>query len=153
MSHHRLLCMPLVVVGGIALALSACSTTARADEPFPHLMHAKWEMIKAKDEIEDKRWERHRKEVIVDLDIAIEETNKALGFAKAEWKYEGPKEADKYYGEFKEFKHLHMAVVELKEARKEVEGKGHEKYERKEHTIKAIDKAIARVEEAFKDIK
>jgi hypothetical protein len=154
MLHRRQLRVPVVVVlGGIALALSAGPTIAQADEPFPHLMHAKWEMIKAKEEVEDKRWERHRKDIIADLDAAIEETNKALAFGKAEWKYEGPKDAKKVYGEYKEFPHLHHAIVELKEARKEVEGKAHEKYERKEHTVKAIDKAISRLEDAIKDIK
>jgi len=122
MSHRRLFGTPALVALGAALGVVA-PQAARADEgPYPHLVHAMYEMREAKNELKEERFSRARERTIRDLEAAIDEVESALKGAKIEWKYDGPDKPKEYYKEYKDFPHLRHAVRELREARKELEG-------------------------------
>jgi hypothetical protein len=150
MSHRRLALrfVPLALLG-LALVTTAQSSAAAVQAPGRALRAARFEMIQARKEVEEKRFERARREVIRDLDAAIAETERALREAKVPFEYEPPKDI-RYE---REFPHLHRAVVELREARTELKEErfGPERERRK--SIEAIDAAIARLEDAIKLIR
>jgi hypothetical protein len=151
MLHRRLFGKTIVaILMGLPLLVGA--PRAKAQEgPFAHLASALYEMREAKAELKDERFKRHREQAVKDLDTAIEETEKAVKEAKIELRrYEGPKNPKEYYKAYKTFPHLRHAVIELVEAKKEIEREKRGDFGR---AIKAIDVAIARVEEALKDEK
>jgi hypothetical protein len=133
----------------LGLPLLVGAPRARAQEsPFAHLSSALYEMREAKAELKEERFKRHREQAVKDLDAAIEETEKAVKEAKIELRrYEGPKNPKEYYRVYKDCPHLRHAVVELVEAKKEIEREKRGDFGR---AIKSIDVAIARVEEVLK---
>ncbi len=149
---HRHLFGGLLLAAAVGLPLAWLVSQARAAEtPYQHLASALYEMREAKGELKDERFKRHREETIKDLDTAIEETEKALKESKIELKrFEAPKEPKEYYKAYKDFPHLRHAVVELREAKKEIEREKRGEFGR---AVKAIDVAIVKVEEALKDEK
>jgi hypothetical protein len=149
MLHRRLFAKGIVaIVMGASLLVSVPKAKAQ-EGPFGHLAAALYEMREAKAELKDERFKRHREEAIKELDAAIDETEKALKDAKIELKrYEGPKEPKVYYKAYKDFPHLRHSVVELQEAKKDIEREKKGDFVR---AIKAIDVAIVRVEEVLKD--
>jgi hypothetical protein len=138
------------MVVGLPLLGSAPPVMAQ-EGPFAHLEAAIYEMRESKLELKAERFNRHRVEAVRDLDAAIAETEKAIKEAKIELRrYEGPKDPKVYYKAYRDFPHLRHAVVELREAKLEIE-----RAKRREFTraIAAIDIAINRVEAALKDEK
>jgi hypothetical protein len=154
MLHHRLFGMAaLGVIAGLAMFFSATSAVQAQERAYPHLYAAIYEMREAKAELKEERFNRFRERAVKDLDAAIDETEKALKAAKIEYKYEPPKNAKEYYKAYKDYPHLRHAVVELREALKEVkEEKRHDFGGARDHTIKALETAIERVEEALKGV-
>ncbi len=152
MLHRRLFGKSvLAVLFGLPVALTlGYALPAKAEEgPHAHLIAALWEMREAKAELKDERFKKHREQAEKDLDVAIAETEKALKEAKIDWEgYKGPKEPKEYYKAYKDFPHLRHAVVELREAKKDIEREKKFDFGR---AMKAIDVAINRVEEALKD--
>lgn len=147
MSQQRLFGQATLVVL-VGLILSGCASRASAQGPaYQHLFAALYEMKEAKAELKEKRFEATRERAIKDLDAAIEETEKALRDAKIEYKYEGPKNPKEYYKDYKDFPHLRHAVIELREAKKEVK---EEKRFNSERVLKSIDSAIDRIDEVLK---
>jgi hypothetical protein len=145
---HKRLFGKSVVAFLIGLPLLTSALQAKPEGTFEHLSAAIYEMREAKAELKDERFKRHREQAIKDLDIAIEETEKAFKDAKIELRrFEGPKDPKAYYKEFKDFPHLRHAIVDLREAKKEIEREKRTEFSR---AIKAIDVAIDRVEEALK---
>ena len=63
-------------------------------------------------------------------------------------RFEAPKNPKEYYKAYKDFPHLRHAIVELQEAKKEIEREEEGRFVR---AVKAIDVAIAHVEEALKE--
>jgi hypothetical protein len=152
MLHRRLFGKAMLVVFvGLPVALTlGCVRAANAEEgPHAHLIAAIWEMREAKAELKDERFKKHREQAEKDLDVAIAETEKALKEAKIDYEgYKGPKEPKEYYKAYKDFPHLRHAVVELREAKKEIALEKKFDFGR---ATKAIDVAIERVDEALKD--
>jgi hypothetical protein len=141
----------IVALVGLGLCMNAPKARADDREAYPHLIHAIYEMRESLGELKAERFAKHRERAGKDLEVAIEEAVNALKSTKIEWKYEGPKNPKEFYREFKEFPHMHQAIVELREARKEIEEeKKHDWGGRREHAVKAINAAIDRVEEAMK---
>jgi hypothetical protein len=151
MSHRQLFRKTIVaILMGLPLLVGA-SWAAAQEGPFAHLSSAIYEMREARAELKDERFKRHREQAVKDLDAAIAETEQAVKDAKIELRrYEGPKNAKEYYRAYKDFPHLRHAVIELAEAKKEIEREKRDNFGR---AIKAIDVAIGRVEEALKDAK
>ncbi len=151
--RNRRLLERSVMVSIMGLGLLVIAPKSRADdrEAYPHLVHAIYEMRESVGELKHERFARHRERAVKDLEIAIDEAEKALKSTKVEWRYEGPKNPKEFYKDYREFPHLHHAIVELREARKEIEeDKKHDWGGRREHAVKAINAAIERVEEALK---
>jgi hypothetical protein len=136
-----------ILLGGLVLM---GDPGAKAQEgPFGHLVSALWEMREAKGELKAERFKRHREQCVRDLDSAIEETEKAAREAKIELRrYEGPKNPKEYYRAYKDYPHLRHAVIELAEAKREIEREKRGEFRK---AVKAIDVAIIRVQEALKD--
>jgi hypothetical protein len=134
----------------LGLPLLASTPRAMAQEgPFAHLASAIYEMREAKAELKEERFKRHREQAVKELDAAIAETELAVKEAKIDLRrFEGPKNPKEYYKTYKDFPHLRHAVVELVEAKKEIEREKRGNFSR---AIKAIDVAIFRVAEALKD--
>jgi membrane-anchored protein YejM (alkaline phosphatase superfamily) len=149
MLHCRLFGKMILALGlGLPLLLAAPRIKAQ-EGPFAHMAAAIYEMREAKLELKDERFKRHREQAIKDLDVAIEETEKAFREAKIELRrYEGPRNPKEYYKAYRDFPHLRHAIVELAEAKKEIEREKRGNFSR---AVKAIDVAIGRVEEALKD--
>jgi hypothetical protein len=147
MSQQRLFGQAaLVVLAG--LIWNGCASIANAQGgAYPHLFAALYEMKEAKAELKEERFKATREQAIRDLDAAIEETEKALRDAKVEYKYEGPKNPKEYYKDYKDFPHLRHAVIELREAKKEVK---EEKKFNSERVLKTIDSAIDRIDAVLK---
>ena len=79
------------------------------------------------------------------------ETENAIKEAKIELgRYGGPKDPKGYYKAYKDFPHLRHAVVELREAQKEIERAKRREFGR---AVKSIEVAINRVEAALKEEK
>jgi hypothetical protein len=148
MSHLYRNALVAILVG---LPLLVGASRAKAQEgPFAHLTSALYEMREAKAELKDERFKRHREQAVKDLDAAIEETE-TVKEAKIELRrYAGPMNPKEYYKAYKDFPHLRRAVVELADAKKEIEREKKGDFGR---AIKAIDVAMGRVEEALKDEK
>jgi hypothetical protein len=152
MLHRRLLGKSAVCLV-LGLAVCACAPrTVLADEgPYPHLVHAIYEMREAKKELTEERFKPHREKAEKELERAIKETEDALKAEKIKWDYDGPKDRKKYYEDYKDFPHLRHALVELEAAKKEVgEEKKHEWGNRRKEVIESIDKAIEEVRGALK---
>ena len=131
---------------GLPLLLAAPRAGTQEGGPFAHLASAIYEMREAKAELKEERFKRHREQAVKDLDAAIEETERALKDAKIEFRrYVGPKNPKEYYRGYKDYPHLDSAVIELREAKKEIEREKRGDFVR---AVKAIDVAIARVDEA-----
>jgi hypothetical protein len=149
MLHRRLVGKTIVaILLGLPLFLGAPRARAQGT-PFAHLASALYEMREAKMELKEERFKRHREQAVKELDAAIAETEQAIKEAKIELRrFEGPKNPKEYYKTYKDFPHLRHAIVELGEAKREIEREKRGNFSR---AVKAIDVAIVRVEEALKD--
>jgi hypothetical protein len=137
----------VAIVVGVPLLVSA--SLCAQEGPFAHLTSAIYEMREAREELKAERFKRHREQAVKDLNVAIDETEAAIREAKIELRrYEGPKNPKEYYKAYRDFPHLRHAVVELREAKKEIEREKRREFGK---AVKAIDVAIIRVEEALKD--
>lgn len=146
-----------VIALGSALAWSVNATPAKAQDQaaYAHLLSAVYEMREAKTELREEK--KHdfggwRDKAVRDLDIAIEQTEKALRAVKVELKYRAPE--GKVYGSYKNYPHLRHAVVELREAMRELkEEKRHDFGGERDRAIREIDIAIDRLEAAINAVK
>ena len=135
-----------------SLTLLASSPAAKADEnPFEHLASALYEIRAAKEELKHERFVRHWEAAVRDLEVAAVDTEKALAEAKVEFRrFEGPRESKEYYKGYRDFPHLRHALVELNEAKKEIERRKHRAFD---PAVLSINAAIARVELALREEK
>jgi hypothetical protein len=136
----------LAVLAGLLLAPAA---PARPEEPHRALRAALYHLREAREELKDKRLDRHRKRLERDLSVAIRELERALKEGRVESKYEPAKDWHKGY---KDFRHLRRALAELDEARKGLRNERGEWARRKE-LLAAIDDARAHVQDALRDLR
>jgi hypothetical protein len=134
------------------LPLVAVESRAQAQkDPFLHLASALFELREGKAELKAERFALHREKAIVEIDLAISETETAIQDAKIELrKFEAPRNPKEYYKNYRDFPHLRHALVELAEAKREIEREKRGNFSR---AVKAIDVAMVRVVEALKDSK
>ncbi len=140
----------LVAVGGVAAVLGTRGRVRAADEPRRALRAALFEMKAAKEDLKDDKFKRRREKAEKDLDVAIDELERALKWAKVDVRYEAPKNR---YEKFKDFRHLHAAMEDLELAEKEVRDEKGDWGGRRKELERAIEDARARVKEAMEDIK
>jgi hypothetical protein len=140
----------LVVLAGLALALTA-GTYARAEEgPHRALRAALYHLKEAKEDLRSERLRPERRErAEKDIERAIREIERGLKEGKIEARFEPAKDWEKGY---KDFRHLRAAMVELDHARKEVkEEKG--EWARRKELLEAIDDAHKHIKDALDDLK
>jgi hypothetical protein len=140
----------LVFMAGLALSLVVGANARAADAPHRALRAALYHLKEAKEDLKSERIRPERRErAEKDIERAVREIEVGLKEGRIEARYEPPKGWDKDY---KDFRHLRQALVDLDAARKELKEEKGEWAKRKE-LLEAIDAAQKNTKEALEDLK
>jgi hypothetical protein len=130
-------------------AVFAVALAGGAIAAHPHLHHALHELKEALVELKEAAHDfgGHRVNALKAVDAAIIQVEKCLKAKDDGYKLKVGKDI---YRKYKHHPHIHHAIVELKEARKELKEAPHNFGGHRERAIKDIDFAIKQLELALK---
>ena len=143
--------MLLSVAGCVALVAGSAPATKSAEGPkHPAMHHAIYELAESKKEIKDASHDfgGHREKALVAVDEAITHMEKALEAAGDKYVPKAP-EKD-VYKQYEFHPHIHHAIHELKEARRELKDAKHDFGGQREKALEKVDHAIKQLETALK---
>ena len=147
MLYYRLFAkLALAMLLALVLSLGTSTRAQAQGGRVPALRAAVYEMKEAKEDLKGERFKRSREKAEKELGIAIEEIERALKWAKVDFRYEPPKG---HYDGFKDYRHLRQALADLDAAKKEVRDEKGDWVGRRKELEKAIDDAHARVKEVL----
>jgi hypothetical protein len=143
----------LLLVSGAVVALClAAPPGSTAQEKHPHLHHAIYEMREAERELREAKHDfgGHRAKALKALEAAVHQTEKALEAVGAPYKTFKP---GKIYGSYKNHPHLRHALVEMREAERELREAKHDFKGHRERALKDLEHAVAQTKLCIDNIK
>jgi tetratricopeptide (TPR) repeat protein len=131
-------------------ALLAPASHAAEGPKYPHMHHALYELAESRKELKEAAHDfgGHREKALKDVDEAIVQMEKALEAAGDKY-VPRPPEKD-VYKKYEFHPHIHHALHELAEARKELKEAGHDFGGHREKSLEKVDHAIKQLELALK---
>jgi hypothetical protein len=142
----------LFLAAAAAVTLAVLGPDLAPAQKHQPLHHAIYEMREAKQELKLAKGDfgGHRDKAITALDAAIVQTEKALTAVGDPYKTFTP---GKIYSKYKDYPHLRHAVVEMREAHRELKEAKGDFGGHRDKALKDLDFAIVQVEDCIKNIK
>lgn len=137
--------------GCLAIAVNVSPSTQGAEGPkHPYMHHALYELAESRTELKEAAHDfgGHREKALKAVDEAISQMEKALEAAGDKYVAKAPEK--EVYKTYEFHPHLHHAVHELKEARKELKEAKHDFGGHREKAVEKVDHAIKQLELALK---